>query len=127
VSRGRMKSVRDPMIWTLGRLGARVPMGAAAAVPVAASTAEKWLKELLQRQIDDVISTPLTVMQLTRRTGDRFTDVGQEFRDEAIRYLREMNGDARLISLIRDGGATDSETQSAVFGESLPVGLKMRS
>jgi len=126
VSRPRMKAVREPMIWALGRIGSRVPMGASAAVPVAAATAERWAMELMDRQLDELPSTPLAVMQLTRRTGDRFTDVGQSCRDEAIRYLREMDASAALVSLIRDGGATDSETQNAVFGESLPLGLRVR-
>lgn len=127
VTRPKMKPVREPMIWALGRLGARVPLGTTAAVTVAASTAERWLNQLLRLQADDVASTPLAVMQLTRRTGDRFTDVNQESRDDAIRYLKEMNADKRLISLIRDGGSTDAETQDAVFGESLPIGLRMQS
>ncbi len=127
VTRPRMQPVREPMIWALGRLGARVPLGTTATVTVAATTAESWLSQLLRLQADDVASTPLAVMELTRRTGDRFVDVGQECRDEAIRYLREMDADQRLISLIRDGGNTDAETQAALFGESLPVGLRMRS
>lgn len=127
LGRPRMQPVRDPMIWTLGRLGARVPMGVSTAVTLSAATAERWLDTLLRSHADDVSTTPLTIMQLTRRTGDRFTDVGQETRAEAVRCLREMDADSRLISLIRDGGATDADTQSAVFGESLPVGLKMLS
>jgi len=127
LTRPKMTPVRNPMIWALGRLGARVPMGSTAAVTVAASTAERWLESLMRQQADDVPTIPLTIMQLTRRTGDRFTDVGQEARAEAIRYLREMDASKKLIALIRDGGSTDAETQSAVFGESLPTGLRVRS
>ena len=127
LSRPRMMPVQEPMIWALGRLGARVPMGMMAAVALSASTAERWLESLLRSQVDHISTTPLSIMQLTRRTGDRFTDVGQESRDEAIRFLREMDADSRLISLIRDGGDTDAETESAVFGESLPAGLRMNS
>ncbi len=126
ISRPRMKAVREPMIWALGRIGSRVPMGASAAVPVAAATAEQWATELMNRQLDELPSTPLAVMQLTRRTDDRFADVGQTYRNEAIRYLREMDAPVSLVSLIRDGGSTDAETQSAVFGESLPLGLRVR-
>ena len=127
LTRPKMTPVRNPMIWALGRLGTRVPMGSTAAVTVAASTAERWLESLMQQQADDVPTIPLTIMQLTRRTGDRFTDVGQEARAEAMRYLREMDASKKLIALIRDGGSTDAETQSAVFGESLPTGLRVRS
>lgn len=123
VSRPRMKAVRDPMIWALGRIGSRAPMGTGAAVSVAAATAERWAMEIIGRQLDEFPSTPLAIMQLTRRMNDRFTDVGQPCRDEAIRYLREMGASTPLISLIRDGGSTDTETQNAVFGEALPVGL----
>ncbi len=124
VSRPRMKAVREPMIWALGRIGSRSPMGASAAVPVAATTAEHWATQIMDRQLDELPSTPLAVMQLTRRTGNRFVDVSQSCRDEAIRYLREMDAPSPLVSLIRDGGSTDAETRAAVFGESLPIGLR---
>lgn len=127
VHRPKMKPVREPMVWALGRLGARVLLAQTASVTIATTTAEDWLEQLLRLQADDLTSTPLAIMELTRRTGDRFTDVSQECRDDAIRYLREMDADPRLISLIRDGGSTDAETQSAVFGESLPVGLRMQA
>jgi hypothetical protein len=65
-------------------------------------------------------------MQLTRPTGDRFADVGQLYRDVAIRCLREINAASKLVSLIRDGRSTDAETRAAVFGESLPAGLRIQ-
>lgn len=125
LTRPRMTAVQDPMLWALGRLGARVPVGTGAAVPVTAIAAERWSTQLLEFQIDDVPSLPLTLMQLTRRTDDRFTDVSQGCRVETLKYLQEMSANASLIALVRDGGSTDSETRTAVFGESLPSGLSL--
>jgi len=126
VNRPRMRAVVDPMVWSLGRMGARVPVGGVSAVPVSAATAERWVSVLLSRQLDEVPSLSLTIMLLTRRTNDRFTDVSQDCRDEAMRYLKEMEAPPSLISLIRDGGRSDAETQNAMFGETLPTGLKIR-
>jgi len=114
------------LIWTLGRLGSRLPLEGSAAVTIAASTAERWLDKLLQLPVDDLNATQLTAMHLAGRTNGRFTDNSQAGCDKPIRYVKEMSGHRNLISLISDGGRTDSETQAAVFGESLPVGLRMR-
>ncbi|MEQ9406764.1 MAG: Hsp70 family protein [Fuerstiella sp.] len=125
LDRPRMQTVREPMVWALGRLGSRVPFNGNAQSIVNPETAARWLRQLLASRLEDVQSVPLAVMQLARRTGDRMTDLPDDVRDEAARYLKEMGGYRRFIRLIRDGGTTDAETQAALFGDSLPLGLKM--
>ena len=123
--RPKMKAVRDPLVWTLGRLGARVPFNGNSQSVVSPDTAERWLTSILSMQLDEVPSIPLALMQMARRTDDRLTDLSASARDEAIRYLKEMGGYRSLINLIREVGQTDQETMAETFGESLPIGLRL--
>ncbi len=123
--RPKMQAVREALVWTLGRLGSRVPFNGNAQSTVNADTAARWLQQLLSMQLEDVQTLPLAIMQLARRTDDRFTDIPDDVREEAARYLKEMGGYRSLIKLIREAGTTDAETQGALFGEALPLGLTM--
>ncbi len=122
--RPRMQPVKEPLIWALGRIGSRVPLNGNAHSTVSRDTAERWLHQLLKMQLDDAQSLPLCIMQLARRTDDRFVDLSSEARSEAARFLKEMSGHDKLVRLINEVGDTDSETQNALFGESLPLGLR---
>lgn len=121
--RPKMQAVREALIWTVGRIGARVPFNGNAQSTVSASAAASWLQQLMAMQLDDCQPLPVCIMQLARRTHDRLTDVPAESREEAARFLKEMGGTRNLVKLITKGGETDAETQDAVFGESLPMGL----
>ncbi|APZ92652.1 hsp70 family protein [Fuerstiella marisgermanici] len=123
--RPKMQPMREALVWTLGRLGSRVPFNGNAQSTVNADTAARWLQQLLSMQLEDVQTLPLAIMQLARRTDDRFTDIPDDVREEAARYLKEMGGYHSLIKLIREAGTTDAETKGALFGEALPLGLTM--
>ena len=123
--RPKLAPVSDALVWSLGRVGARVPLNGSSLVTVQPTTAERWLNRLLTLRLDNVTSLPLAVMELARRTDNRFVDLAEESREEAARYLKEMGGHRSLVKLIREGGSIDRETQDALFGESLPTGLRL--
>lgn len=125
LSRPRMKTVHEPMIWALGRIGSRVPLNGNAQSTVNRETAERWLRQLMSMQLDDYQMLPLCLMQISRLTSDRFVDVNADVREEVADYLKQMGGHRQLIRLIREGGDVDSETQDAMFGEALPMGLSV--
>jgi hypothetical protein len=89
-----------------------------------AETAAKWLMKLLETRIDDP-ACPLAVMQLARRTEDRYRDLPEKVRREAIDWLSLNEAPRHFIELVRDGGRLDSEEEGLVFGESLPKGLRL--
>ncbi len=97
-----------------GPLNAVVPSDAAA----------KWLDALLDRSSGDPSST-LAVMQLARRTEDRYRDVPEKLRASAARWMERQDAPAHFIELVERGGLLDSEEQGLVFGESLPKGLRL--
>ena len=66
----------------------------------------------------------LAVMQLARRTEDRYRDLPEKSRTAAARWLQRQ-GPAHFVELVLRGGRLDSEEQGMVFGESLPKGLRL--
>ncbi|MGC4001762.1 MAG: hypothetical protein QM811_00815 [Pirellulales bacterium] len=87
-------------------------------------TAKEWLTGLLKLNLDDPLE-PWTVMQLARKTDDRYRDVGPRDRTLIVDHLRGRHADEHLISLVAVGGALDAEEQARSFGEALPKGLRI--
>jgi hypothetical protein len=74
-----------------------------------------------QRVIDQ-----FAVVQLARRTDDRYRDLPEDLRREAIDWLADTEASQHAIELVRDGGELDSEDQERIFGEALPSGLRIQ-
>jgi hypothetical protein len=67
----------------------------------------------------------LAVMQIARRTDDRYRDLATKLRDQALAWLGDQAAPAHFLELVRQGGTLDNEEQGMVFGESLPKGLRI--
>ena len=67
----------------------------------------------------------LAVMQLARRTDDRYRDIPERLRRQAADWLASSGSPRHFIDLVREGGSLDDEEQGLIFGESLPKGLRM--
>jgi hypothetical protein len=124
IPRRKMEAVRSAALWTLGRLGARVPLYGPLNAVVPSDAAGRWLKELLQLQPEEEM-TDFTVMQLARHTGDRYREIDGKLRDRAVALLEKRGAAAHTIELARHGGQLDQEEQAVVFGEALPIGLRL--
>jgi hypothetical protein len=120
----KMETVRPAIVWALGRLGARAPLYGPLNTVVPAETAGPWLKRLIDSFGGDPAGA-LAVMQIARKTDDRYRDLTQKQRDAAAAYLRRENASSHFIALVERGGSLDREEQGLVFGESLPKGLRL--
>ncbi len=67
----------------------------------------------------------LAVMQLARRTGDRYRDLPEKLRAKVLDWLAANQAPAHFLELVRSGGRLDREEQGIVFGEALPKGLRI--
>lgn len=120
----KLKNARSAMIWALGRLGQRTPLYGPLNVVVNIRQASVWIEAVMS----DANSTPLehlAVVQMARRTGDRYRDIEDDLRSDVVSWLTYQNATEHLIGLVRDGGTFDTEEQGRVFGDSLPQGLRM--
>jgi hypothetical protein len=115
---------RDALLFALGRIGARVPMYGPLNALVPAEIAEKWTRHIIDRDIKDDKAI-FAVVQMCRRTGDRYRDVADDVRAEAVKWLGDRNAGAHSQQLVREGGQLEAEEQRALFGESLPRGLRI--
>jgi len=120
----KMESVRPAMVWAVGRLGTRAPLYGPLNTVVPPETAAGWIRRLSDAPSGDPAG-PLAVMQLARRTGDRYRDIPEKVRDAALRWLTAEHAPAHFLDLVRSGGRLDREEQGLVFGESLPKGLRL--
>jgi hypothetical protein len=120
----KMEGVRPAMVWAVGRIGTRVPLYGPLNTVVPPETAAAWIRRLLDASGGDA-AAPLAVMQLARRTGDRYRDIPEKLRDAALRWLTAEHAPAHFLELVRSGGRLDREEQGMIFGESLPKGLRL--
>ncbi len=112
--------------WALGRLGARAPLYGSAHTVVPRAVAETWLTRVLSQNLSSVDQAAFAVVQLARLTHDRERDVSAALRERAALALSQA-GHASWASLVREGGELSEADQGRVFGESLPMGLRLEA
>ena len=123
----RLKPVFDPLCWTLGRLGARVPFHGPVSGILPARHIEPWLESLLKH--DDSMPSPIVcfaLMQLARKTDQRGFDVSASIRDRVLAHLKKQRND-RFYRLVETRQELEENEESDVFGETLPMGLTLNS
>jgi hypothetical protein len=125
LDRRSLQPARGAITWALGRLGARIPVYGPLNTVVSSDRAEPWL-ECLLRLREPSEADRLAVMQLARRSDDRYRDVSPKLRDEVVAWLESHRSPDHLVQLVRDGGLLDQDEQGRVFGEALPKGLRIR-
>lgn len=119
-------SLHSALLWSLGRLGAREPFYGPLNEVVSPEVASQWVLRLMVRGV----ATPerlLAVMQLARRTGDRYRDLPEGIRNKAAAWLTDHDAQEAFTHLVQEGGTLALQTEAMVFGESLPVGLRLHS
>ena len=121
----KQKPARSALAWTLGRLGTRVPVYGPLNRIVPADVACEWLQALMKQRDGRIRADWLAAMQLARRTDDRYRDVPENLRRDVVSWLQQHEAPSHFIELVRDGGRLDQDDLGQVFGESLPVGLRI--
>ncbi len=120
------ESLQPALTWTLGRLGARVLVSGPLNLVLPVTVVGRWIDFLLDSGAADAPEVHLALMQMCRRTGDRYRDVPESTRQAVSHWLQQAGARTHLIELIRDGGELERDEAGLVFGESLPAGLRLR-
>ena len=113
-------------LWSLGRLGARIPLYGPLHSVVAAETAGEWLKALLDLPLFTA-ATQSAIVLLARRTDDRSRDVDDALREQAIARLTILGAADDTIQLLSKYVPPERADAVRSFGESLPSGLQVIS
>ena len=113
-------------LWSLGRLGARIPLYGPLHSVVAAETAGEWLQALLDLPLF-TLATQSAIVLLARRTDDRSRDVDDALREQAIARLTTVGAADDTIQLLSKYVPPERADAVRSFGESLPSGLQVIS
>lgn len=109
-------------LWSLGRLGARIPLYGPMHSIVAAEAAGEWLKALLELPTFGT-ATQTAIVLLARRSDDRSRDIDDTLREQAIARLMSLGVADDTIQLLSRYVPPERADAVRSFGESLPPGL----
>jgi molecular chaperone DnaK (HSP70) len=126
LTKDKLKPQHPALIWALARIGARQPTYGPLNCVVAPEVVAEWLTQLLKMETPDPLFQ-LAVMQLARRTDDRYRDIPDRLRHRAAEWLRKRQASPHLVQLVLEGGKLEKAEQEALFGEKLPLGLRLAS
>jgi hypothetical protein len=118
------------VLWSLGRLGARVPLYGPANTVVGRETAERWTKALLGRSFAPGRETSdaiFALVQLARVADDRTRDLDDPLRQVVLRRLVELGADELVLRPVREYHELETAQQAQALGDSLPIGLRLLS
>jgi hypothetical protein len=120
---------RDPrnasLVWSLGRVGARVPFYGPLDRVVPPAAAERWL-DVVVGAAHDGPDAALAIAQLAALTGDPARDVPAGARERALARLEALGAPEPLSDQLRRVVDTDRSAQATrYFGEALPGGLAL--
>ena len=113
-------------LWSLGRLGARIPLYGPLHSVVAAEIAGEWLKALLDLSTFTAVTASAIVL-IARRTDDRSRDIDDAIREQAISRLMALGIAEETIQLLSKYVPPERADAVRSFGESLPPGLQVVS
>ena len=127
LGRPKAKAAADTahVLWAIGRLGARVPFHGSAHGVVPADTADAWLAVLLALDWKRTEGAAAAAASLARLSGDRARDLAPERREEVAARLEAVHAPPAWVQRLREVVALDEAGERSVFGESLPLGLKL--
>ena len=125
INRAAFEPVHNALVWAVGRTGGRTPVYGPLNLVLPVSTVSDWIDQLLRTADLTSSGVQLTLMQLSRRTGDRFRDIDESLQNRLLHRLDATSMSSHLMQLIREGGTLDGEEASLIMGESLPAGLRL--
>ncbi|MBX9579677.1 MAG: hsp70 family protein [Gemmataceae bacterium] len=114
--------------WSLTRLGARVQLYGPLNTVVHPQVVEGWVEELLRftpTNDNDRAGWLFCLSQLARRSGLRAVDLSETVRDRVLAILRDHPCPAAWVRMVEQVVHAEGEEQSRLFGESLPIGLRL--
>jgi DNA-K related protein/Hsp70 protein len=114
-------------LWSLGRVGARIPLYGSLNCVVPAERAADWIRTLLEMR-ELVPETSFAIVQLGRRVEDRSRDVNPQIIESAIVKLKAAAvADEDLLRPLMEFTPPVAQDVARTFGEPLPRGLELES
>jgi hypothetical protein len=126
----RRSPVPTYAFWALTRLGARVLFYGPLNAVVHPQIVETWLDAILPFEAgheSERLAWSFCLAQLARRSGQRALDVDDSHRRSVLTALRSHSAPNHWAQMVEEVTQLEGEEQSQMFGESLPIGLRLVS
>jgi hypothetical protein len=128
LSKKRLEPLAPAILWTLGRLGTRVPLYGGWDQLVRTEKLESVLRKLLQASAVRSESLrgaySLCLMQCAQRTGDRRRDLSNAMRQMVLEEMRTLAMPEKHLQRVAEVSSGDQDLE-AIVGESLPLGFSL--
>ncbi len=118
---------RSQYVWSLSRIGARDLLYGPVDRVIPAKEVAEWMEILLAKEWTNPKALVPALAQMGRRTGDRIRDIPQPLRERIVQRLSAYDFAGPWIRMLTEITHMEKQEQNAVFGESLPAGLVLRS
>jgi hypothetical protein len=125
----RKSPVPTYAFWSLTRLGARVLLYGPLNAVLHPETVGPWIDALVGFQPGNDSETrdwAFCLAQLARRSGQRALDVDEGRRRAVLAALRGVAVPAAWPRMVEEFVAAQGADQAQLFGESLPIGLRLK-
>jgi hypothetical protein len=116
--------------WALTRLGARVLLYGPLNSVLHPEVIHEWLDAILPfrpSNTSERLGWAFCLSQLARRSGQRAVDISEDHRAQVLEVLRTSDAPNHWVRMVEEHSALENEEESQLFGESLPIGLRLRS
>ncbi len=122
----KKKKVRHQYWWSLSRIGSRDPLYGPVDLVVDAPQTAEWIQEILKNHWPDPKPVGLALAQMARLTGDRKRDLDPAVVEQVIAWLSPYDWARIPLQTLKEVRFMEDTEKSALFGESLPSGIRMR-
>ena len=115
-------------LWSLGRIGARVPLYGPANTVVHPEKASRWVEILLAREYGpgrETIDAVFALSQMAQISGDRARDLDEAMRDRVLTRLEALGATEDQLAPIKEYRELAGVQQGIALGDSLPIGLRL--
>ncbi len=121
------KKGRSQYLWSLSRLGSRDLLYGPVDRVIPPKEVAQWIETLLSKEWTNPKALVPAIAQMGRRTGDRMRDIPQPLRERVIEKMSGYDFAQPWIRIVSEITHMEKQEENAVFGESLPAGLVLRS
>jgi len=124
----RRSPVPTYAFWALTRLGARVLLYGPLNAVVHPEVVQHWLDAILPFQPgneSEAHAWAFCLSQLARQSGQRALDIDDSHRQGVVNVLRSRHVPRHWVRMVEEVSELDREEQNQMFGESLPIGLRL--
>lgn len=113
--------------WAFGRLASRVPLYGGPHNVIPPEIVGKWCRTILESRSSATLGRPVlnALAQVARQCGEKLCDLDEADREMIIAFLEKKGLDEERMRCVREFVPVDTALASQLFGEELPLGLRV--